>query len=306
MKRSILFALIIVMAAAMVLTGPILAFNGGVTNSDRQISCDNGKHSGGTATISMGGSPMSPAAGQQVTVWVNVSGANVGGRLGVMIVSSFSGTTSLPSGDGWTIFSDPSGTAFNFNQKTSATAGANSFSWTLTAPASGSHTLYSKAFYAGPAGTTYTQGLAFTVKGGSQSNTSVSITNPVAGVSVAGTVNINANPANAAGISYAVLRIDGAIISNITEAPGTTYVWTWNTTQYTDGAHTLNITVAGNDGTFGYAQRSVTVANAGAPTLDQNAWQWTVLALLLSSIAAISLITVLILIFKKRRMRGGN
>jgi hypothetical protein len=303
MKRSILLALVIVMAGAMVLTSPILAFNGGVTNSDRQVSCDNGKHSGGTATMSMGGSPMNPTAGQQVTVWVNVSGANVGGRLGVMIVSSLSGTTSLPSNDGWTIVSDPSGTAFNFNQKTSATAGVNSLSWTLTAPAGGSHTLYSKAFYAGPAGTTYTQGLRFTVAGGSQSNTSVSITNPIAGISVVGTVNVNTNPVNAAGISYAVLRIDGAIISNITAAP---YAWTWNTTQYTDGVHTINVTAVGNDGTFGYAQRSVTVANAAAQTLDQNAWQWTVLALLLSSIAVISLVTVLILMVKKRRMRGGN
>ena len=249
---------------------------------------------------------MNPTPGQQVTVWVNVTGANTGGRLGIMITSSLSSLASLPINDGWNILTDPTGTANNFNQKTSAAAGMNSFMWTLTAPTSGSHILYSKAFYAGPAGTTYTQGLAFNVgggSGGSQGNTSVTITNPIAGISVVGTVNINANPVNTVGISYTVLRIDGVVISNLTAAP---YAWTWNAAQYTDGLHTINVTAAGVDGTFGYTQRTVTVSNAAVQNLDQNAWQWTVMALLLASIALISLVTVLILMMKKRRMGGGN
>jgi hypothetical protein len=309
MKRTNWFALLLVVAAAIVLTSPILAFNGGVTNSDRQISCDNGKHSGGSATITMAGSPMNPTAGETVSVWVNVSGAITGGRLGVIITSSLQGSASLPSNDGWAIVSDPSGTAFNFNQKTSASAGVNSFKWTLTAPASGTHTLYSKAFYAGPAGNTYTAGLAFSVGGGggggggSQSNTSVTITNPIAGISVVGTVNINTNLVSPAGISYAVLRIDGTVISNLTAAP---YAWTWNTALYSDGTHIINVTAAGNDGSFGYAQRTVIVSNVAAQTLDQTAWQWTIIALTLSSIAAISVVAVMILMFKKRRMGGGS
>jgi hypothetical protein len=302
MKGRRLMAVILVAAVVAVLTSPILAFPGGVSNSNNQVTCDNGKHSGGTAVIAMGGSPLSPAPGQQVTVWVNVSGANVGGRLGVMIVSSLLGSSTLPSNDGWAIVSDPSGTAFNFNELTTAVAGANSFRWTLTAPSGGAHTLYSKAFYAGPTGTTYTQGLTFNVAGGPAGNTTVSMTVPTAGSTVSGTVTVSASPVNAAGISYAVLRVDGTVIANLTSAP---YSWSWVTSQYSDGAHVLNVTAAGADGTFGYVQQTVTVANAAAPVLDQVAWQWTALALALSSVAAISLILVLILMVKRRRTGGG-
>jgi ABC-type glucose/galactose transport system permease subunit len=198
---------------------------------------------------------------------------------------------------------DPSGTQFNYNQIAAATT-SNTFTWTLTAPTSGSHTLYSKAFYAGPAGVTFTQGLIFTVGGGGggvQSNTSVTITTPIAGISAVGTVDINTNIVNLAGISYAILRIDGTIVSNLTATP---FIWSWNTSQYADGLHTINITAAGADGTFGYAQQTLTVANTASMSLDQNAWQWTILALLMSSIAVIAAVMVLILMMKKRRMGG--
>jgi hypothetical protein len=301
--------LLVVVFTVVVLTAPILAHNGGEGVGNQEIGCaGTSKHTTGLAVVSMGGSPMNPQPGQQVTVWVNVSGGATVGRLyGVMIITALSGS-SLPSVGGWTIVTDPSGVATNNYYERTATAGQNSFMWTLTAPASGSHTLYSKAYYSGggtSSATIFTQGITFNVGGGggSQGNTSVSITNPLAGITVVGTVNINANPVNTAGISYAVLRIDGVVISNLTAAP---YGWTWNTAQYADGIHTINVTAAGADGTFGYAQRTVTVSNAAVQTLDQDAWQWTAMALLLSSIAAISLVTVLILMLKKRRMGGGN
>ncbi len=242
-----------VVFAAVVLTTPILAHSGGEGAGNQEIGCaGTSKHTTGSAVVTMAGSPMSPTPGQQVTVWVNVTGGATVGRLyGVMIISALSGS-SLPSVDSWTIVSDPSGTATNNYYERAATAGQNSFMWTLTAPASGGHTLYSKAYYSGAgssSATIFTQGITFNVGGigGSQGNTSVTITNPIPGISVVGTVSINANPVNTAGISYAVLRIDGVIISNLTAAP---YEWTWNTAQYSDGLHTINITAAGADGTF--------------------------------------------------------
>ncbi|HEY3420533.1 MAG TPA: Ig-like domain-containing protein [Methanomassiliicoccales archaeon] len=309
MKRPELIGLLLVAVVAAILIAPVLAFNGGAGSGNQEIGCaGTSKHSGGSATIVMGGSPMNPAAGQQVSVWVNVTGGATVGRLyGVMIVSALT-APSLPINDGWTVVTDPSTTANNYVEKT-VVAGTNSFKWTLTAPGSGSHTLYSKAFYAqgGNAATIYTQGLIFNVGGTgggvTPSNTSVTISSPTAGSSVTGSVNISANLVNPAGISYAVLRIDGAVVSNLTAA---TYMWTWNTTQYADGIHTINITAAGKDGTFGYAQSTVTVSNAAVQILDQNAWQWTAIALMMSSIAVISVITVLILIMKKRRMGGGD
>jgi hypothetical protein len=298
MRSKRLIAVILVAAVIFVLTGPILAFPGGVSNSNQQIGCaGTSKHSSGTATIAMGGSPMNPTPDQLVTVWVNVTGAGAGGRLGVMVASSLLGTTSLPSDDGWTIVTDPSGTAFNFNQLISAAAGTNSFKWTMTAPSGGTHTLYSKAFYAGPGGTAYTQGLTFNVAGGTTGNTSVSITSPTAGSNVSGVQTISASPSNAAGISYVVLRIDGTVISNLTAAP---FTWSWNTTQYSQGTHVVNVTAAGADGTFAYASQSFTVSQG----LDQVAWQWTAMALLLSSIAVISVVLLLILMVKKRRSGG--
>jgi hypothetical protein len=303
MKRTRMLGLtLIAFVVVVMLIGPILANPGGVGPGNKTIGCaGSSKHTAtGSAVISMAGSPMNPTTGQSVTVWVNVTSASVGTPLGVMIASSLSASGSLA--DGWSVAADPAGTSFNFNQVAAASAGQNSFRWTLTAPTSGNHILYSKAFYAGPASTTFTQGLSFNVIGGG-SNTTATITSPAAGSSVSGTVTVSANPVNPAGISYAVLRVDGAVFSNLTVAP---YAWTWNTSQYAVGAHVLNVTAAGADGSFGYAQVTVTVTNTGTPGLDQNAWQWTAIALLLSSIAAISLITVLILMFKKRRNGGAG
>jgi hypothetical protein len=304
MKRTRPLGLtLIAFVVVVMLIGPILANPGGVGPGNKTIGCaGSSKHTAtGSAVISMGGSPMNPSVGQQVTVWVNVTSASVGTPLGVMIASSLSASGSLA--DGWSVVADPAGTAFNFNQVSAASAGQNSFRWTLTAPTGGSHLLYSKAFYAGPSSTTFTQGLSFNVIGGGGSNTSATITSPAAGSSVSGTVTVTANPANPAGISYTVLRIDGAVFSNLTAAP---YAWTWNTSRYAGGAHVLNVTAAGADGSFAYAQVTVTVTNTTAQGLDQNAWQWTAMALMLSSIAAISLITVLILMFKKRRNGGAG
>jgi hypothetical protein len=304
MKRTGMLGLtLIVFVIVVMLVGPILANPGGVGPGNKTIGCaGSSKHSAaGSAVISMEGSPLNPAAGQHVTVWVNVTSASAGTPLGVMIASSLSSTGNLA--DGWSVVTDPASTSFNYDQVSAASAGQNSFKWTLTAPTSGSHVLYSKAFYAGPSSTTYAQGLSFNVIGGGGSNTSVTIASPSAGSSVSGTVTVNANPINPAGISYAVLRIDGAVVSTLTAAP---YAWTWNTSQYAVGAHVLNVTAAGADGSFAYAQVTVSVTNTTGQGLDQNAWQWTAIALLLSSIAAISLITVLILMFKKRRNGGAS
>jgi hypothetical protein len=271
MKRTRLLVLLVVIAlAAITVTSPILARNGGVGNSaDQQIGCaGTSKHSAGSAAITMAGSPLNPQPGQLVTVWINVTGAVASRFLGVIIASSLTATDTRPSADGWTIISNPSGSTFNYNEKTSATAGVNTFIWTLNAPASGSHTLYSKAFYPGSSSTTYTQGLTFTVSAGTPVPPTVVFNTPVASTNQSGTsmsVTATVTPGSAA-LQSVTLTVNGVSVapSQTVSSPS----WTVDTTAFPNGSRTLIVTATSAAGT-GTATISVNFSNPG-PTVAIN------------------------------------
>ena len=271
MKRTrILVALLVVALAAIMVTSPILARSGGVGNgADQEIGCaGTSKHSAGTAAVTMAGSPLNPQPGQLVTVWINVTGAVTNRFLGVMIASSLTATDTRPSADGWTIISNPSGLTFNYNEKTSATAGANAFIWTLNAPASGSHVLYSKAFYPGPSSTTYTQGLTFIVSGVAPVPPTVVINTPAALTTQSGTsmsVTATVTPGSSA------LQSVSLTVNGVSVAPAQTVAnpsWTVDTTAFPNGSRSLIVTATSAAGT-GTATVSVSFANAG-PTVTIN------------------------------------
>jgi chitinase len=263
---KLLVILLVVSVVAVTVTLPILANPGGVGPGNKTIGCGgSSKHTAaGSAVISMGGSPMNPTAGQQVSVWVNVTSASVGTPLGVMISSSTASTGSLT--DGWSVVTDPAGTAFNFNQVSSATAGQNSFKWTLTAPTSGSHILYSKAFYAGPSSTTDTQGLTFTVNGGTAP--SIVINTPAASSTQSGTsMSVTATiTSGTSALQTTSLSVDGVAVGPTQSVTNPT--WTVDTTLYTNASHSLTVTATSTAGT-GTATRSVIFSNPG-PTVVIN------------------------------------
>ncbi len=269
MKKTSLLTLLVVLVAAVVVTTPILAHSGGEGAGNQEIGCaGTSKHTTGSAVVTMAGSPMSPTPGQQVTVWVNVTGGATVGRLyGVMIISALSGS-SLPSVDGWVIVTDPSGTAANNYYERAATAGQNSFMWTLTAPASGGHTLYSKAYYSGAgssSATIFTQGLTFTVNAVTPVAPTVVINAPAASSTQSGTamsVTATVTPGSSA-LQTVTLTVDGTAISPAQSV--TNPSWTVDTTLFSNGSRSLVVSATSADGT-GSATVAANFVNPG-PTV---------------------------------------
>jgi hypothetical protein len=97
----------------------------------------------------------------------------------------------------------------------------------------------------------------------------VSITSPVAGATVSGTITIAANASDNVGVAKVDFLVDGVLLSSDTTAP---YSASWNTTTATNGSHTLTakaFDAANNQATS--APIGVTVSNTAQPTLTVTA-----------------------------------
>jgi len=79
---------------------------------------------------------------------------------------------------------------------------------------------------------------AITVNENNPDNTppAVSITSPTEGASVSGTINVAANASDSQGVQIVRFYVDSTYIGYDTSAP---YARTWNTTLFTNGAHTV-------------------------------------------------------------------
>jgi len=106
--------------------------------------------------------------------------------------------------------------------------------------------------------------------GGDITAPATSITAPANGATVSGTTTITASATDNVGVTKVELYIDGALQSTDTASP---YSWSWNTTAFANGTHTLTTKAydaALNVGTS--ASVSVTVSN-GVPV---NVGGWTI------------------------------
>jgi beta-lactamase superfamily II metal-dependent hydrolase len=107
--------------------------------------------------------------------------------------------------------------------------------------------------------------------GGDTTPPTTSITSPVAGASVSGTISVNANASDNVGVTKVEFYLDGALQSTDTTSP---YSWSWNTTTATNGSHSLTTKAydaANNVGTS--AAVGVTVSNA--LPIDISGWTIT-------------------------------
>ena len=95
----------------------------------------------------------------------------------------------------------------------------------------------------------------------------VTITNPQDGQTVSGTVIIRATASDNVGVSKVEFYIDGTKVGEDTSSP---YEYSWNTTQYADGNHTIQVRAIDNAGNVGSASITVNVQNA-----QQQVWQKT-------------------------------
>jgi hypothetical protein len=92
---------------------------------------------------------------------------------------------------------------------------------------------------------------------------SLSVTAPVAGATVAGTIQVSVNATDASGISTVKFRVDGAFTgASDASAP---YSFTWNSTTVADGPHTVGAEATDGAGLKTTAGIQVNVLNAVSP-----------------------------------------
>ena len=145
----------------------------------------------------------------------------------------------------------------SLGSKTAPTVAGGStyrWNWSTTGVASGSHTLTVVATDAAGNQTT-SQPVSVTIGGGDQTAPVVSISAPVAGVGLSGTVPIDAVATDDVGVASVRFFLDGVSLGSKTAATvagGSTYRWNWNTGAVPSGSHTLTAVAtdaAGNDTT---------------------------------------------------------
>jgi hypothetical protein len=148
-----------------------------------------------------------------------------------------------------------------FTTTTSATTA--SFSWNTTGVAAGSHTL--DLTVSDTAGGSSTATRSVTVTAGTPPT--AAFTAPAAGATVQGTVAVNMSASGGTAPYTYVLTIDGTQVFTTTTS-ATTASFSWNTTTYSNAAHTLGLTVTDSTGASGSATRSVTVNNPSGGTFN--------------------------------------
>lgn len=307
-----------VAVTGVVLMPSIVAYNNGYGSADLEYDCGGSGscHVADSACIiTMAASNSTPEPEGVVTVWVNVSGGQASGSpLGVMIVSATTTSNSMPSADGWTILSDPSGTTtYNYYEIPSYESSV-SMAWELSAPSTlGVHLLYARVMHGN--GGMYAEdsdGLMVTVTDYSSANgdddgvaTNIPIlviTSPSNAATVSGNITVNANVVSVDEIESATLTIDKVVVSELTSKP---FSWTVDTTNMTEGGHVLKVTVTDSTGDTVSEEITVFVDNE-SELVSMLEWLVTMGAGTMIIISFSSILMVLALYIRKRVVEGGR
>jgi hypothetical protein len=148
-----------------------------------------------------------------------------------------------------------------------------SWSWDTTTASNASHSLTAKAYDAAlNVGTSTAVSVTVNNSGGDITPPTVSITAPLNGATVSGTVSVTATASDNVGVTKVEFYLDGALQSTDTTSP---YSWSWDTTSATNASHSLTAKAydaALNVGTS--TAVSVTVNNSVAGT-DISGWTVT-------------------------------
>lgn len=303
-----------VVLTAIVMVPGMDANPGGVDSDNLEYDCGGSCHDAASSSVvTMSATNVTPAAGGTVTVTVGVSGGEAeGDPLGVMIVSATTYTNSQPSADGWTILADPSGsTTYNYYEIESYT-GSVSMSWDLSAPSAlGVHVLFAREMHGG-AGTyanDYSAGLVFTVtdySGGDDGGEdpgdtttylpTVVITSPSNSATVSGNLTINANIVSVDDIVSATLKVDGAVIGELTAAP---FSWTVDTTNMSEGGHIIVVTAVDSTGDSVSKEIAVFVDNE-SELVSMLEWVVTIGAGAVIIVCVVGIMVVVALYIRKR------
>ena len=142
--------------------------------------------------------------------------------------------------------------------KSTDTTSPYEYSWDTTVYADGSHSITAKAY--DTIGQTATDSITVTVDNVDELPT-VSITSPLNGATVSGTVAVTANASDDNGVNKVEFSIDGVLKSTDTTSP---YEYSWDATVETDGSH--SITAKAYDTIGQTTTDSITVTVDNAPT----------------------------------------
>lgn len=147
------------------------------------------------------------------------------------------------------------------------------WSWNTTTATNATHSLTAKAYdAANNIGTSTAVSVTVNNVGGDTTPPTVSITAPVNGATVSGTVSVTANASDNVGVTKVEFYLDGALQSTDTTSP---YAWSWDSTTASNASHTLTAKAydaANNIGTS--SAISVTVNNV-VPGTDISGWTVT-------------------------------
>ncbi|HTY46911.1 MAG TPA: ABC transporter substrate-binding protein, partial [Methanomassiliicoccales archaeon] len=93
------------------------------------------------------------------------------------------------------------------------------------------------------------------------------ILHPADGSTVTGVLNVTANITSKKTVTYAALKLDGALVGNLTAAP---FYWDINTPEIVEGQHILNLTAGNSAGMRGQSQITITINNGGTTAAIQS------------------------------------
>jgi hypothetical protein len=130
---------------------------------------------------------------------------------------------------------------------------------TVSSPAQGRHYIMVD-YYSGDADYSLTATVTYGVPADTTAP-SVSISSPSNGATVSDTVTISFSSSDANGISSRAIKIDGSTVSASSS-------YSWDTTGYSDGSHTIQCTATDPSGNTGSDTHTVTVDNAPVVTGD--------------------------------------
>jgi len=141
---------------------------------------------------------------------------------------------------------------------TSTSSGPVTLPWNSTSVANGPQTL--TATVRDPQGAAGSGSIPVTVQNAA-SALSASFSAPAAGATVSGTTTVTMAASGGTAPYTYTLTIDGTQV-----ASGASTTFSWNTTSYAPGGHTLGLTVRDSAGATATATRAVSVQNGGGPT----------------------------------------
>jgi Bacterial Ig domain/Right handed beta helix region len=130
-----------------------------------------------------------------------------------------------------------------------------SFTWNSTAVADGAHTISATAYSSSGA----TLGKSSITVMVANATSTLTLTSPIAGAKVSGTITIAANQPS--GVEWENFYLDGNWIASTPP-----YSFSWNTNQIANGAHTISVISYGSSGQLGTSSLGITVANGAMPT----------------------------------------